>query len=603
MIKNLFALLLAALVMTACGKDDEPSTGDLTLMVTLNNMEPAINAKVYTSPATSEIFTDDFGMAIFKGLPSGSITLFAELEGVGSAQTSHLVETGKMGVATINITSGIAEGTAPVIQPLTPEGEALFSDADLISFSAQITDDFSSSGDISVSWESDLDGTLFSGNPNSENVSLFEAELSRGIHTITITATDGDGYETTASMTVNTKAPRLVNLISADKATPSVNLNWEAYTGIDFAKYEILRSSGDCETTTSYEVIAVIDAQSTTTYTDTETPFEEAVCYKVRVTNIDAYTRDSNGEGVLLPAGDLFSFKPFDVVKHPSQPYLYVLDRTNLKLYKYNYSTYTIEGETDTPGTIGYMDIGENGSGVELYLPSHDGWIYIYNPETLTEITAISTGLPNASVVIDGNGLVIAGLEPDPWWEQPIRSYSRADGTYLGGNGDNERDRLRMIPGKQEIMSISTSVSPIDMEYLKLAADGSFELHQDDAYHGDYPLNAGIFRIDPSGTYAITDNEGAVYHADGTMTFIGLLQRGSLDYSDYAFNADGSVIYAASSNHNSIQIGSYPALTKNSEILIKGYPNFIYRAGNELITISQKPYSNNLFGVEVTPIP
>jgi hypothetical protein len=291
------------------------------------------------------------------------------------------------------------------------------------------------------------------------------------------------------------------------------------------------------------------------------------------------------------------------MLKHPTQPYIYLVNQGGQKLIKFDYINMQVVTETTLQGNIGYCDIGDNGFGVEIYAPSSDGWIYVYSADDLRQTTSISTGLSTKSVVINGLGHVIASVLPSPWWEQPVRTYMRSTGINIDGNGDFDGDRLRMIPGKNEIISISTSVSPIDMEYFKLTDNGMFEMHQDDPYHGDYPLNPNIFRISPSGEYSITSNSGAVYYANSSMEYKGQLQHGTLKFSDFAFSDDGSVIYAATSNRKSIQIGYYPSLIRDNEILTRGFPVFILRDGNKIISLSKSNENAVNTGIEIISLP
>ena len=206
-------------------------------------------------------------------------------------------------------------------------------------------------------------------------------------------------------------------------------------------------------------------------------------------------------------------------------------------------------------------------------------------------------------MVTNGAGYIVASLQPAPWWEDPVRTYSRSNGMLIDGNGDFDRDRLRMIPGSHEIISISTGISPTDMEYFLLNENGFIEEHHDDDYHGDYPLDATKFRISEDGSYAITSWQGAVYAANSGMEYKGQLQHGSLHFSDFAFSSDGADIYAATSDRKSIQIGHYPSLIRDNEILTRGFPIFIIRDGNQIIAISKADENSYNTGIEILDIP
>ncbi len=171
------------------------------------------------------------------------------------------------------------------------------------------------------------------------------------------------------------------------------------------------------------------------------------------------------------------------------------------------------------------------------------------------------------------------------------------------GSGVNDKDRLRLIPGTNEIISISTGVSPDDMEYYKISNDGMIEEHNDDSYHGDHPLNAKIFRISEDGSYAITSYNGSVYLANANMPYQGNLQNGGLHYSDFAFSSDGTTIYAATSNRKSIQIGHYPSLIRDNEIMLNGYPKYILRDNDKLIVSITSNENSTKSVISVISIP
>lgn len=599
--KTTILFLIALLGILGCGKDDDEPimVGDLNVRVVLNGFQPADNAEVYTNPPSKQGTTDEFGSVLLTGLEMGSYEVFASLENVGSGKSVVNIQTSELSETTVNIIPGINVGLAPTINIVLPAVSAEFSEGEDITFSADIEDDDTSNQDINIVWESSLDGELNTGSLDiNGNVTFTTNSLSRGIHQITITAEDSDGYSSSASLEVSTLSPSAITLLEPVKNEGKVLLEWTEYPNSDFLKYEIYRTDGNC-TEQNQELLGTISDKGTSNFTDELPPFEFQVCYFVRVTNNENNSRNSNQETVDSPSGYIFNFEAYDMLKHPTESYIYLIDQGGQKLIKFDYENLDVVSETNLQGTIGYCDIGENGFGVEIYAPSDDGWIYVYSADDLSQKSSINTGLPTASVVINGLGHVIASVQPSPWWEQPVRTYSRNSGIHIDGNGDNERDRLRKIPGEDKIVSISTSVSPIDMEYFEIGNTGSIEIHQDDQYHGDYPLNPRIFRISDDGTYSITSRDGAVYLANSSMEYKGQLQHGSLEFSDFAFSNDGAIIYAATSNRKSIQIGHYPSLTRDDEILTKGFPVFIIRDGEKIISLSKSSDNSINTGIEV----
>lgn len=597
--KRIISLSMVLLfTLFSCEKDDV-KRGDLNVRVYLNGYYPVNNAQVFTKPSSETGITDEFGSVLLNGLKTGSYEVFGYVEGVGSGKAVANIKENELTETTINIIEGTFTGLAPTISITSPEYPAEFTENDTILFRAEIEDDETAPQNINIEWKSDLDGVLYTGHPGNDGISSFTTStLSRGIHNITLTATDDDDYSSGESISVSTLAIEGITLFVPTIIDGKVVLEWSQYTGNDFQKYEVFRSDGYCNEGNE-ELINTITAIGTTTFSDATFPFEYQACYHIRVTNNVNNFRNSNNELVNLPSGHLFNFEAYDMLKHPTQNYIYLLDRGGQKIVKFDYIQMEVVDQVNLQGNIGFCDIGENGFGVEIYAPSSDGWIYVYNADNLDPTIQINTGLSTPCVVINGLGHVIASVLPSPWWEQPIRTYSRSTGINIDGNGDFEGDRLRMIPGKNELISISTQVSPVDMEYFQLDANGLIVLHQDDQYHGDYPLNPYIFRISDNGVYSITSSSGAVYLANGSMEYKGQLQHGTLEFSDYAFSEDGSIIYAATSNRKSIQIGHYPSLIRDDEILTKGFPLFIIRDGNKIISLSKASESSFNSGIEI----
>ena len=601
----LLTILVITFTMASCQKEEKNPApkGDLNVKVTINGYQLTEGAEVFTSPVSKQGITDEFGTVLLTDIETGSYEVYAKLANVGSGKSVVKIKSEELTEVVVNIIAGVYVGLAPTIDIILPGLPAEFTEDETITFSAVIKDDKTPNEDIAVKWESDLDGIINSDSPESNgNISFSTGSLSRGLHKITITAEDSEGYVSSANINVSTLAPGAVTLLQPIKNEGTVMLEWTEYQQADFMKYEVYRSqSGNM--VQDFELLTTLTNKSQTTYTDLTPPLEFQVSYYIRVTNTAENSRNSNIEVVDSPSGFIFNFQASDMLKHPTQPYIYLINKGGQKLIKFDYLNMEVVTETNLQGNIGYCDIGDNGFGVEIYVPSNDGWIYVYNADDLSQTTSINTGLSTRSVVINGLGHVIASVLPSPWWEQPVRSYMRSTGINIDGNGDFDGDRLRMIPGKNEIISISTSVSPIDMEYFKLTDNGLFEIHQDDPYHGDHPLDPNIFRISPNGDYSITANTGAVYYANSSMEYKGQLQHGTLRFSDFAFNADGSVIYAATSNRKSIQIGYYPSLIRDNEILTRGFPVFIIRDGDKIISLSKSSENSVNTSIEIINLP
>ncbi|MCB0804928.1 MAG: carboxypeptidase regulatory-like domain-containing protein [Bacteroidales bacterium] len=375
-----------------------------------------------------------------------------------------------------------------------------------------------------------------------------------------------------------------ITLFEPIKANGRITLTWSKFTSIGFQKYQICRSVEGCFEE-YLEVIGENNDVHDTTFVDDNPPIEYQACYAIKAVDNSYEEYLSNFYSVEYPSGILFSFVPDDMLKHPSEPFVYLVSDAALKLVKYDYMNGTVLTETSLSGNIGFCDIGDNGFGVEIYVPTNEGKVYVYDAEDLSLTTIISTELAATCAVIDGLGNVIVSVVPSPWWEEPIRTYRRENGMNIDGAGERDYERLKRIGNSSEFISISQGVSPTDMNHYKFSETGLFLERNDDPYHGDYSLNATIFRISDNGEYIITSYNGSVYLANSNMLYQGNLQNGNLSFSDFAFSDDASIIYAATSNRKSIQIGHYPSLIRDDEILLSGYPKFIVRSGDKLIAV------------------
>jgi hypothetical protein len=601
---NYLVLLILLLTLWSCEKDELSASGDVYVTVYANNgysTVPVKGANVFTVPATSQAVTDEFGTAILKNIDVDSYEVYANLEGYGSGKAVVKISDNSLEKIEIYIERGVTTGFTPEIEQILPSIPANFTLNENIVFSLNVKDNDSQSNDINVIISSNLDGKLLETHPDASNNVRFEtSKLSKGKHIITVTATDKDKYSTSKTIEVSTMAPGNIILESAIANSGTVQLNWQKYTLPDFKKYEIVRSlSKDVEG----QVIASFSSADTVTYLDNLPPFVSEVYYYIRVSNTQDYTRNSNKIQVVEPAGKIYYYNITDAVHHPSQPIIYIIDSASQKLRAINYKTQTEINSVSIDATVGKIDIGNNGYGLEIYVPNSSGFIKVYNANTLDLVTSINTGLATKCVVSNGHGYLVASVMPSPWWEQPIRTYSRATGINISGDGDFEGDYIRFIPNTDKIITISTSVSPIDMEYLEFDNTGKFILHKDDSYHGDHPLDPNIFRISPNGEFVVTGNVGAIYGANGSMLYKGTVDRGTLYFSDFAFSTNGNTIYAGTSNRNSLQIIKYPELTRDNEILLKGYPKFLFNFQGDIISISRTDQNNdNKYAFEIIKI-
>lgn len=601
--KKLVCLVFAfSLLFSGCNKD-EPTidTGDIYVTVYENSgygSRVIEGANVFTVPVGGQGITDEFGTTLLRGIEPGNYEIYADYIGYGSGKSIVRVVADSLVKINITLVKGLVNGFTPEIEIILPTIPANFTLNEEIVFSVTVKDNDTPNEKIDVVISSSLDGELLRTHPSVTNNVRFETStLSRGIHEITIKATDSDGYSNLRSIQVSTLAPAAITLNSATPINGGVQLKWEKYSLDDFKRYEVIRA---VDKDTEGEIIASFGSIDSISYLDKLPPMVKEIYYYIRIVNTEEQDRNSNKIAVDEPAGKIYYYSPIDALHHPSVPIIYVIDNASQKLIAINYETQTEFSSETLTGQSGKMDIGDNGFGLEIYVPNDKGQINIYDAATLNFVTTIKTDLATRCVVTNSHGYLVATLIPSPWWEQPVRTYSRETGINISGNPGNsfEGSRLRFIPNSDNIIAITTSVSPIDMDFIEINNDGNILSLIDDKYHGDHRLDPYIFRISPDGEYLVTSSSGAVYTASNSMLFKGEIDKGSLYFSDFVFSNDAKIIYAGTSNRTSIQIIKYPGLTRNDEILLKGYPEFLFHYKDEIVSISKISMDSDNFAIE-----
>ena len=557
---------------------------------------PVEGAEVFTVPTTKQGITDKYGVFLLSDIKTGVYEVYAVLSGYGSGKTLVKVSSESFQAVTINLQYGLTFDIRPEIELLLPTIPAHFAPNENIVFSFNVTDKTSKPNDINVILSSDKDGKLLETHPDASNNVRFETStLSRGTHTISITATNKENVSTIKTIELSTDAPSKIVLESATKTKDGyILLQWQKYTGTDFKRYEVFRTNNpdiDGELLASFTTIESVQ------FIDKLPPILSETYYYVRVTNADDKVRYSNKIKVVDPAGKIYYYSISDAVHHPSEPVIYVVDYADMKLRAINYVNQT-EKSISLQGSIGKIDVGDNGFGMEVYVPNNSGFIHVYNANTLNLVTSIITGIETRCVATNGHGYIVASLIPSPWWENPVRTYSRSTGVNISGGGQYDGNMLRFVPNTDNVISITTGMSPTKMGYFEMNSSGKILKYKDSPYHGDHPLNAYIFRISNNGEFVVTNEIGAVYSASSSMIYKGMIDRGALYFSDFAFSDDGNFIYAGTSNRNSIQIVNYPQLTRSDEILTKGCPKYLFKYDGEIISISRTNTNVESFIIE-----
>ena len=597
----LSGIVTISLLNFSCSdKDDNNSGGSgtgikaiLVVQVNINNNPVQEGVAVVTNPTTTTVYTDAFGQAKFENIPVGIYDVYSYIPQTASGKTVTQVLVG-VNDAEIDLIMGIyIEPDVRIHQPYHGQGFAV---GDEIEFVGYANDNNTEATNLKVTWSSNIDGLLGTSQADSSGKVTFRtAGLSPAEHIIKLTATNDFNISMADSVWMNTLSPRAVTLSLQQDANYNVTLNWTT-TKTDIDHFKIFRYTSDTPTP---ELLATLDNQQMSLY-DNSVPFTDSAFYYVQCYNQEGYFSNSNVAG--CSGTPYFEIKPQQAIYYPNTELLYVVVANRILVI--DHKTNSILSDNTIVSNTGDICAANNGYGDELYVPCHDGWIYIYDLFSFEQKETINVGVPVECAVSDNNGLIFVSISPSPWWEQPLRVYHRTTLQYVDGNGDFDDCRLRLLPSNNEIIEITRSVGPVDMDYYKFDENGVCIQHEDDPYHGDHPLDANIYKVAPAQNYLVTSKQGAVYDADQTMVYRGMLPGNAAEFSDFEFSNDGSVIYAGSSIHRKILIYDYPSLANTGEIATKGFPIYLFRDNGKLIVISSPEafsgyYGPESFGIEV----
>jgi hypothetical protein len=152
-------------------------------------------------------------------------------------------------------------GSPPTIDLGAPALDEVVNEGENITFSATVADNEDSAADLWVTWESDVDGVLHEGPPDSTGVAQFvDSGLSRGPRALTVTVTDSDGFYATqlGAFTVN-----------GVPTAPTISLSPSSPDSADDLRVSIDAASEDPDgdpltTTYTWSLNGVVSGASTT---------------------------------------------------------------------------------------------------------------------------------------------------------------------------------------------------------------------------------------------------------------------------------------------------------------------------------------------------
>lgn len=379
--------------------------------------------------------------------------------------------------------------------------------------------------------------------------------------------------------------PDKIVLNNLQTSQDSVVLSWSVLSNPDFYSYSVIRkesSSDQGVAISNYNYDSL-----NTKFVDKDVPYTPYLSYQVIGYLWNGQPIKSNEMSYSRPEIKLIDIDPFDVQFDDQNRLLYFFEKGG-KISIYNLQNNQIVKSINTGATIGYCDFGVHNGTKELYVPRNDGWVFIYNAQTLDVIDQVNVGLATSCVVFNNSILYVSS---SAWTYRPLKVYSRATKNLIAENGDFDLTRFKRIPNSNtELIEITINIGPTDQDYYSFGANGNFILHRDDIYHGDYPLDASIFELFPSGNKYITSSSGAIYNKN--MTFEAVLPRGNLQFTSFCFDGLQSIFCGTTSK--TVEVYSQANYFHLRSIPTKGYPYRIFKdGGNGFICVSNSSLYNS----------
>jgi hypothetical protein len=368
----------------------------------------------------------------------------------------------------------------------------------------------------------------------------------------------------------------------------TIVLKWTRANG-NFQKYWLLRSATYLKNGQFSHFVEPVDSSNDAnhlSFKESNMPLANNINYELFVSRDT--TLPNRG---LLRAGYLYYQRPnsliegavTDVLIDKEQQQLYVTLQNKIAIV--NYTTGRIMMSKDMPVSIGICALGNFNGSKELYVPVNDGWLHILDAATLQLKDRIYVAGSTIRSVVAVNNTLYVNSSDRSYGIYTIKIYDRATKSLIGRTGYGGYTRLLFLEG--------TSVEMIDLAsrnlyYYQFSPTGVPQSAKKDFYASDYQLDPDMVRSFPDGSKFITSAWGTIFNK--SLVFDRYVKEYS-NYADFAFNTDGSIIYAADAHQKKIDVVSYPATTIIRNYPTAFYPYKIFRDGNSMICVSKASLS------------
>jgi hypothetical protein len=362
----------------------------------------------------------------------------------------------------------------------------------------------------------------------------------------------------------------------------SVELNWTA-SNDSILSYSIYRALGDFETSVRHTLIASNLDKHTLSFIDNDVPYMPLVSYKVFGEMVDTKTNNgwfvtSNTVKHARPI-PLVLFEADDMLHYPKRDVVFFIDREKGRMRAYNYKTLT-ETPIDFNAEVGFCSLNENNGTDELLVPRNDGWLFIYNAETLDLIEQIKVSAEALSSAFVNNHFIYCSTNDH---NNSISVVDRNTSEASSVNGYSDQNlRLEKMPDSNTAFF---GVKNNKVFFFNFDNEGNLlSKNESNAPWGGAFEVSSTFSLIPHSNSIISAPLGLIH--DHTVTLQNSLPRGNFRFADFVVSSDGTKILAACSNQRSIVVYNLDDLTQVGSITTRGYPYRLFYREGALIVVS-----------------
>lgn len=285
-------------------------------------------------------------------------------------------------------------------------------------------------------------------------------------------------------------------------------------------------------------------------------------------------------------------FEITDTLKHPSEPILYITDKTNKKLYRVNYATgdktsiafdLAPESLTYADGKI-YISLLKAAHSSYTDISQQQGAIAVVNAATFTLEGTHNIAIDPFDVTVVSGYLYVSSGSGQ--WTK-IKSYNLNTFAEVGSSDIRQQSYIQTHPLWNKLYTITTDTSPRDLSAYNVTngqyVEPSYPGGYDSPYHGDYAMSTN-FAISPDGAY-IFNGSGNVFMAtsnkyDDMKYVYGLGQA----YDGITFDQSNKNFYTA--KNNAVQVYNYSNFNKSGLYHLDGTAKNVFNDTDRLIAVS-----------------